>query len=54
MRNWMGVSERVSKQDLEKIDQSIHKGSEIDIEKVIISKNNDFMILGEERVPRRS
>lgn len=34
MRNWMGVSEKVYAQDMEKIDQSIYKGDEIDIDKV--------------------
>lgn len=33
MRNWMGVSEKISAKDMEKIDQSLHKGDEFDIDK---------------------
>jgi len=33
MRNWMGVSDKVSAKDMEKIDQSKFKNEEIDIDK---------------------
>ena len=32
-RNWMGISTKISAKDMEKIDQSLHKGDEIDIDK---------------------
>ena len=33
MRNWCGVSDKVSAKDMEKIDQSKFKNEEIDIDK---------------------
>lgn len=33
MRNWMGVSEKVSARQMEQIDVSLHKGGDIDIDR---------------------
>jgi hypothetical protein len=33
MRNWVKISEKVSAKDMDKIDQSLHKGGEIDIDR---------------------
>jgi len=33
MRNWMGVSEKVSKKDMEMVDKSLDKDGTIDIDR---------------------
>jgi hypothetical protein len=46
MRNWMGVSDKISKKDMEKIDVSLIKGGEIDIEhqkEIYLGGDNDVL-----------
>jgi hypothetical protein len=46
LRNWVGVSDKISKKDMEKIDVSLNKGGDIDLDRqkeIYLGGDNDVL-----------